>query len=223
MQPTAHVATSPRSQPDRRSSDQALLQGLGRGDPGAASAFVHQFQRRVYGLARTIVGDRTQAEEVAQEALIRAWRKAGSYDSRRGSVSTWVFTITRNLAVDSLRRKGAQPADPRALLFLDQPAHGSVPEDAATAADETHRVRTALVDLPVEQRRALLLAAFYGYSAREIARTEAIPLGTAKSRIRLGLKKVRSLLGQDELQVEAGDAHNVGRRLPRPLPIASNQ
>jgi RNA polymerase sigma factor (sigma-70 family) len=210
MQPTAHVATSPRSQQDRRSSDQALLMGLGRGDPGAASAFVRQYQRRVYGLARSIVGDRTQAEEVAQEALIRAWRKAGSYDSRRGSVSTWVLTITRNLAVDSLRRKGAQPADPRALIFLDQPARGPAPEDAATA-DETNRVRTALFDLPVEQRRALVLAAFYGYTAREIARTEAIPLGTAKSRVRLGLKKVRSLLGQDESQVEAEGALCVAR------------
>jgi RNA polymerase sigma factor (sigma-70 family) len=211
MQPIAHVATSPRSQPDRKSSDQALLMGLSRGDPGAASAFVHQYQRRVYGLARSIVGDRAQAEEVAQEALIRAWRKAGSYDSRRGSVSTWVLTITRNLAVDSLRRKGAQPADPRALIFLDQPAHGPAPEDAATAADETNRVRTALFDLPVEQRRALVLAAFYGYTAREIARTEAIPLGTAKSRVRLGLKKVRSLLGRDESQVEARDALCVAR------------
>lgn len=209
MQPTTHVATSPRPQPIKRTSDQALLLGLGRGDPSAARAFVHQYRRRVYGLARSIVGDPAQAEEVAQEALIRAWRKAGSYDSRRGSVATWVLTITRNLAVDTLRRKGAQPTDPRSLIFLDQPSQGSVPEEAASVTHETNRVRTALFDLPEEQRRALLLATFYGYTAREIGRAEAIPLGTAKSRIRSGLKKLRSSLGQDEIQVEAGVAHSV--------------
>lgn len=207
MQPATHVATSPRCRTNKRTSDQVLVEGLGRGDPGAVSAFVHQYQRRVYGLARTIVGDPTKAEEVAQEALIRAWRHAGSYDSRRGSVSTWVLTITRNLAVDSLRRKGAQPADPRAPIFLDQQAHRSMPEDVATVAEETNRVRVALLDLPVEQRRALVLAAFYGYTAREISRAEAIPLGTAKSRVYQGLKKVRSLLARDETRVEAGAAN----------------
>jgi RNA polymerase sigma factor (sigma-70 family) len=223
MQPAAHAAISPRSQPKKRTSDQALLVGLGRGDPSAASAFVHQFQGRAYGLARSILRDPTLAEDVAQEALIRVWRKAGSYDSRRGSVSTWVLTITRNLALDSLRRKGAQPTDPRALIFLDQPAHGSVPEDAATLADETNRVKTVLFDLPVEQRRALVLAAFYGYTAREIGRAEAIPLGTAKSRVRSGLKKVRSSLVHNETPLEGGAAHYVGRRLPSSIPITSNR
>jgi RNA polymerase sigma factor (sigma-70 family) len=197
MHPTTHRATSPRSRSDDSRTDEALLSGLGRGDPGAGTTFVRRYQGRVYGLARGIVGDPTQAEEIAQEALIRAWRHARSYDSRRGSVSTWVLTITRNLAVDSLRRKGAQPADPRAVIFLDQPARGSMPEDTATVSDETNRVRTALSRLPVEQRRALVLAAFYGYTAREISQAEAIPLGTAKARVRRGLMKVRSLL-QDE-------------------------
>ena len=172
--------------------------GLGRGDPDAGTTFVRRYQGRVYGLARSIVGDPTQAEDIAQEALIRAWRHARSYDSRRGSVSTWVLTITRNLAVDALRRKGAQPADPRAVIFLDQPARGSTPEDTATVTDETNRVRTALSRLPIEQRRALVLAAFYGYTAREISQAEAIPLGTAKARVRRGLMKVRSLLDQAE-------------------------
>ena len=98
--------------------------------------------------------------------------------------------------MDALRRKGAQPADPRAVIFLEQPAHGSMPEDAATVTDETNRVRTALSRLPSEQRRALVLSAFYGYTAREISQAEAIPLGTAKARVRRGLMKVRSLLGQ---------------------------
>lgn len=197
MHPTANTATSPRSHTDLASSDEALLAGLGRGDPGAGGAFVRRFQRRAYGLAKTIVGDPTQAEDIAQEALSRAWRHAGSYDSGRGSVSTWLLTMTRNLAVDTLRRKGAEPADPRSVIFLDQPARGPVPEEAATIADQINRVRTALGQIPVEQRRALVLATFYGYTAREISAVETIPVGTAKTRLRSGLIKVRALLGRD--------------------------
>jgi RNA polymerase sigma-70 factor (ECF subfamily) len=144
-----------------------------------------------------VVGDPTQAEEIAQEAFIRAWRNAGSYDARRGSVSSWLLTITKNLAIDALRKKRAQPIDPSAALLLDLPAQGAEPHDAATVADDTDRVRAALGLLPEGQRRALLLAAFYGLSAREISENESIPLGTAKSRIRTSLKKVRSLLGED--------------------------
>ena len=199
MHPTTHRATSPRSRSDDGPSDESLLLGLSQGDPGAGITFVRRYQGRVYGLAHTIVANPTQAEEIAQETLIRAWRHAHSYDPRRSSVSTWVLTITRNLAVDTLRRKGAQPADPRAAIFLDQPAHGSMPEDSATVTDETIRVRTALSRLPSEQRRAILLAAFYGYTAREISQREAIPLGTAKTRVRRGLTKVRSLLRQHEI------------------------
>jgi RNA polymerase sigma-70 factor (ECF subfamily) len=198
MSPTAPATTARRTQPDdTRSDDNALLLGYGRGDPVAGRAFVHRFQRRVYGLARSVVGDPTQAEEIAQEAFIRAWRNAGSYDARRGSVSSWLLTITRNLAIDALRKKRAQPTDPSAALFLDIPAQGAAPVDAASVADDTDRVRAALGLLPDGQRRALLLAAFYGLSAREISETESIPLGTAKSRIRSSLKKVRSLIGED--------------------------
>lgn len=199
MDPTTHRATSPRSRSDDGPSDEALLFGLSHGDPDAGITFVRRYQGRVYGLAHSIVGNPTQSEDVAQEALIRTWRQADSYDPRRGSVATWVLTITRNLAVDALRRKGAQPADPRAAIFMGQPAHGSTPEDTAGVTDETIRVRTALSHLPSEQRRALLLAAFYGYTAREISQAEAIPLGTAKTRVRRGLARVRLLLRQDEI------------------------
>ena len=224
MQPTTHTATPPRSRSDDSPSDEALLLGLCQGDPGAGKTFVRSYQSRVYGLARSIVGDPTQAEDVAQEALIRAWRHAGSYDARRGSVSTWVLTITRNLAVDTLRRKCAQPTDPRAVIFMDQPAHESMPEDTATVADETNRVRTALSRLPVEQRRALLLAAFYGYTAREISDAEAIPLGTAKARVRRGLMNVRSHLGHDETFAANGtSARSHPTTAPYPLPNTTNQ
>jgi RNA polymerase sigma-70 factor (ECF subfamily) len=174
------------------------LLGFGRGDPEAGRLFVERYQRRVYGLARSVLGDSAQAEDVAQEALIRAWRNADSFEAGRGSVSSWLLTITRNLAIDALRKKKAVPTDPSAALFLDLTEHRAEPGDAATVADETARVRAALRLLPDEQRRALLLASFYGLSAREISEAESIPLGTAKSRIRSSLIKMRSLLGADE-------------------------
>ena len=197
MSPTTLATTSRRIEPDDTPSDGVLLLGFGRGDPEAGRAFVARYQRRVYGLARSVMGDPTQAEEIAQEALIRAWRNVGSYDARRGSVLSWLLTITRNVAIDALRRKSAQPIDPSASLFLDLPAQGAEPVGTAIVTEDTDRVRAALRLLPDEQRRALLLAVFYGLSAREISKTESIPLGTAKSRIRLSLKRVRSLLAEE--------------------------
>src|SRR5947199_9763151 len=97
------VQTVDRSVPSDALSDESLLAGLGSGDRRAASAFVGRFERRVYGLALTVVGDRVLAEDVAQEALTRAWRHAEAYDPRRGSVATWLLTITRNLAIDAIR------------------------------------------------------------------------------------------------------------------------
>ena len=127
--------------PDDTHSDHELLLGFGRGDPEAARIFVERYQRRVYGLARSVVGDPTQAEDIAQEALIRAWRNAGSFEAGRGSVSSWLLTITRNLAIDALRKKNAVPADPTAALFLDLTEHRAEPSDVATVTDETARVR----------------------------------------------------------------------------------
>jgi len=190
--------TIPRTQPEDTASDHELLLGFGRGDSESGRMFVDRFQRRVFGLARSVMGDPTEAEEIAQEALLRAWRNAESFDAQRGSVSSWLLTITRNLAIDALRKQRAEPVDPSAAVFSVLLAEGTAPPDAATIADDTARVQTAVRMLPEEQRRALLLAAFYGLSAREISETESIPLGTAKSRIRSSLMKVRSLLGEDE-------------------------
>src|SRR3954447_11859401 len=99
-------------------SDEALLAGLGAGDRRAAAAFVERFERRVYGLALTIVGDAALAEDIAQEALTRAWRHAEAYDPRKGAVATWLLTITRNLAVDSLRLRRPDPREPDEVADL---------------------------------------------------------------------------------------------------------
>ncbi len=175
-------------------SDDSLLAGVSAGDADATAAFVRRYQRRVFGLARSVVGDGALAEDVAQEAFVRVWRSAGTYDARRGSVAAWVLTITRNLAIDAVRARGSRPtaALERAVVELESDL-GS-PEVAAVVDDDMARVTAALASLPLVQRRAVLLAAFGGRTAREVADLDDIPIGTAKTRIRDGLRRVREAL-----------------------------
>jgi RNA polymerase sigma factor (sigma-70 family) len=176
-------------------SDDALLAGLASGDRTAAAAFVRRFQARVYGLALAIVRDPAVAEEVAQEAFVRAWQHAAAYDPRRGSVPTWLLTIARNLAIDVTRLRRADPVDPEAFLALGLTSQEGDPGEREFPVDETERLRRAVADLPEEQRRAIVLAGFYGHTAREISEQEQVPLGTAKTRIRTAMLRLRSALG----------------------------
>jgi RNA polymerase sigma factor (sigma-70 family) len=180
-------------------SDEALLAGFATGEPTATAVFVRRFQRRLYGLALTVVSDEGDAADVAQEAFVRAWRHAGAYDPRRGSVLTWLLTITRNLALDHLRARRSRPVDhvDPATLVLASSAVG--PDDLAVLDDEVARASAALRALPVEQLRALALAALGGRTAREISEIDAIPVGTAKTRIRTALVRVRDTLAADEV------------------------
>jgi RNA polymerase sigma-70 factor (ECF subfamily) len=172
-------------------TDEALVAGLAGGDSGAATTFVRRFQARVYGLALTMVGDAAVAEEIAQEAFTRAWRHAGAYDARKGRVATWLLSITRNLAIDHLRAKRPQPLDPETMHDADR-AMWTVSAQLETGDPPpgTAELRETLAELPLEQRRALLLAALFGYTAREIGAIEQIPLGTAKTRIRSALRRL---------------------------------
>lgn len=187
-----------RDQPDDPVSDEALLSGIAVGDEQAGLAFVRRYQGRLYGLALRIVGDPAQAEDVAQEAFIRIIRHAEVFDARRGSVTTWALTITRNLAIDTLRVRRSTPTDPDDRVFLELMSTERLPEEVATSGDALDRARTALADLPVDQRRAVVLAAMYGRSATEIAESEQIPLGTAKGRIRMGMAKLRDAVVIEE-------------------------
>jgi RNA polymerase sigma factor (sigma-70 family) len=184
-------------------SDEALIAGLAAGDRGAATAFVRRFQARVFGLAVSMVGDAAVAEEIAQEAFTRAWRHAGAYDVRKGRVATWLLSITRNLAIDHLRARRTEPLDPEAIGEADRAmwstsAGSGVDQDMATSD-----LRDELEQLPTDQRRALLLAALFGYTAREIGEIEGIPLGTAKTRIRTAMLKLGREGENDDTASEA--------------------
>jgi RNA polymerase sigma-70 factor (ECF subfamily) len=187
-----------RKYPVWEAADDALLAGLATGDQDAAIAFVRRFQQRVFGLALLIVRDPGRAEDVAQEAFVRAWRHAPAYDARRGSVVTWLLTITRNLAIDAIRMGRSRPSDLVPMVDGVWADAGPLPDELAGRDAEMTMVRAALARLPVEQRRAVLLAAFYGRTAQEISEIESIPLGTAKTRIRSGLHRLRAALAVEE-------------------------
>lgn len=185
---------SARVHPYVSATDEGLLAGMAAGDPDAAAAFVRRYQARVYGLALTIVGVAAVAEEVAQEAFVRAWRFAGAYDARRGAVATWLLAITRHAAIDVVRVTRDQPYDSDVVVGMLTDV-----DSGPDRFTDVHRVRTALRGLPRGQAVAVVLATFYGLTAREIAEREDIPVGTAKTRIRLGLARLR-----DQLEVTDG-------------------
>ncbi|WP_459754857.1 RNA polymerase sigma factor [Streptomyces sennicomposti] len=176
-----------------RLSDEALLSGLAAGDPELAVGFVRRFQHRVFGVAVAVTGDPQLAEDVAQQTFERAWRHAQIYDSRRGSVTTWLTTIAHNLAIDTVRSRRPEPVAPEDLdAVLDVVTE--TPEQHALADEASTRLRGALARLPREQGRALVMAGIYGMSAQQIADREHIPLGTAKTRIRAAMAKLRTVL-----------------------------
>lgn len=171
-------------------SDAMLLAGFAASDPRASLLFVRRFERRAIGIATAVVHDQGLAEDIAQQAFERAWAHADSYDPCRGSVRAWMNTIVRNLAVDMMRVRRPFPLRAEELEPLIT-AMTSTPEGHALDSEASAILRHTLTALPAEQARAVVLAAVHGYSASQVAKLESIPVGTAKSRIRCGLIKLR--------------------------------
>jgi RNA polymerase sigma factor (sigma-70 family) len=173
-------------------SDESLLAGLGSRDPDAAAVFVRRFQHRVFGLTLSVLRDRAAAEEAAQETFVRAWRHASAYDPRRGTVAAWLLTIARNVSINMLPTRRFDPIDPEVLLALE----AKRPQEDRIEAQvvDSELLREPLARLPSDQRRALVLAAFYGFTAREISELDGVPLGTVKTRIRSAMLRLRSQL-----------------------------
>lgn len=192
-------ADSPPGEPPYRGSrcsdvalsDETLLAAMAHGDQGAASALVRRYQARVYGLALTIVGASADAEEVSQEAFLKAWRRAETFDPRRGPVAAWLLTITRNAAVDAVRYRHEAPMDSDLLLAMLAQAGSSHESDRDTAL----MLRRSLAALPPDLRRPLIMMAIQGLTAREVAGRTGTPLGTVKTRVRRGLRRLRDELG----------------------------
>ena len=164
-----------------------------KADPRWFEGLVDAHSGTAYTVALRVVGDPSIAEEVVQESFLSAWRQATSYDSARGSVRTWLLTVVRNRAIDRIRSERSRPtsgaADLDAMTWLR--ADTDVWSDVAAGLDRD-AVRTSLLRLPAEQRRALELAYFEGLTHVEIAEKTSVPLGTVKGRMRMGLQKMRS-------------------------------
>jgi len=164
------------------------VDGLLAGDDAAIRAIYARFGRPVYSLGMRLLGTREAAEELTQDVFLTAWRKAARFDISRGRLSTWLMTIAHNLAVDRLRRETGVTRP--TLVLVDEVPEGVGLEEDAVVLERDAAVR-ALASLSEAERRLLARAYFGGLTAREIAETDGIPLGTVKTRLRAALIKVR--------------------------------
>jgi len=174
--------------------DQVLLANVSRGDSAALRALYDTCSGRALSIAYRVLGTRSEAEEVVQETFVQVWRQAASYDASRGGATAWIATIARSRALDRLRTRAAGERAVARSEEPDPPAQPSPPELAAQRELRT-QVIAALGALPQEQRSAIELAYYEGLSHTEIAARLGDPLGTVKTRVRLGLAKLAAVLG----------------------------
>jgi RNA polymerase sigma-70 factor (ECF subfamily) len=174
-----------------------LVRRVAGGEQAALARLYDELHRAVHALALRIVGEADLAEEVLLDVFLQVWRSAASFASERGAVSTWVMTIARSRALDRRRARAARSQRERGWNeALDDSLAGTGvdPSAAREAAERAHSVRAAIAALPEPQRRAIELAFYPGLSHTEIAERLGEPLGTIKTRIRLGMSKLRDTL-----------------------------
>jgi RNA polymerase sigma-70 factor, ECF subfamily len=180
--------------------DAALMSQVARAQSAALGELYDRYGRMVFSLAFRITGSSETAEEVTQDVFVQVWRFAEHYDPQQSKLTTWLSSVTRNRAIDILRQQSVRPeghADSLDddLFSFNDPAGEAVVEPSVELHLEQQQVRQALEQLPVDQRQALSMAYFMGMTQQEIAETLKQPLGTIKTRIRLGMIKLKDLLG----------------------------
>jgi RNA polymerase sigma-70 factor (ECF subfamily) len=185
-------------------SDRELVQRVAAGDQEAVALLYERYATPAFSLALRVVGDRESAEEIVQEAFLRVWNHAATFDPQRGRFASWLLSIIHNLSVNELRRRRSRPQSaPGAdemLIHLHDAEPG--PEEVAWSAARRRAIRAALTQLPQAQRQAIELAFFRGLTQMEVAEVLGDPLGTVKTRIRLGLQKLGRLLAAQGLSLE---------------------
>ena len=178
-------------------SDEDLMALVGDGDARAFEVIFDRHAGPAFSLAYRMCGRRAAAEDVVQDAFLSLWRSGARYDSSRGSVRSWVLSAVHNRAIDAFRRDGVRDgnavSDDGASERLEAPERT---DQEVERRDEAQRVRLALHTLPADQRRVIELAYFGGFSHSEIAELLALPAGTVKGRMRLGLTKLRVSLSE---------------------------
>ena len=176
-------------------ADPDLVVQLAAGSQEALAELYDRYGRLAYAVALRVLGDPGRAEDAVQEAFLKIWNHAASFDGRRGSLRTWLLTSVRNRSIDYLRGRGAHERQELELqpALLEVGAR-SDPWREVSLSLERSAVREAMSNLPAEQRQAVELAYFGGYSQREIADMTSVPLSTVKGRMRLALEKLSSYL-----------------------------
>lgn len=184
----------------RELDDPSLMALIAQKNEAALSEIYDRYHRLIMSIAYHVVGDWQTAEEITLDIFTTVWKKAGSYQAERADVRTWLTRITRNRAIDVLRREKSRPHRDSVNLVeavaeaVSSPAN---PETATDLALQKQRIRTAVATLPEAQKEMLFLAYFRGYSQSELAETLNIPLGTVKTRIRSAMQKLRKLLVEE--------------------------
>lgn len=177
-------------------SDTDLLLLVGRGDLNAFFEIYDRHAGRVLALCRQILGEAMAAEDATQETFLRLWTRGRLFNPALGKPITWILTIARRICIDRIRLEARRPA-PDDLdsdeSWFEVADPGSIDEEARWLS-----LRLAVADLPPEQRRVIRLAFYFGLSHTQIAAATASPLGTVKTRLRLGMKRLREIWGQGE-------------------------
>jgi RNA polymerase sigma-70 factor (ECF subfamily) len=173
-------------------SDRALVARIEARDAEALGLLYDRHSARLLGLAQRIVGDTGEAEEVLQEVFLHVWKSAATFDPSRGPVLAWLLVATRSRSIDRVRaRRPSGGHGARSLEEAPEPASREDIESEAASKEWEDQCRAAIAELPQDQRRALELAYFEGLTQQEIAEATETPLGTVKTRVRLGLVKLR--------------------------------
>jgi len=184
-----------------RYDDEKLISLIAQLQTEALDQLYDRYNRPIFSLALMIVGDRPTAEEITLDVFMRVWQKAGSYRADQARVSTWLTHIARHHAIDVLRRRAVRPD--QYALSLDEitpavPFPAQDPGELAEHSLRRERIRAAIGQLPADQKQALTLAYFGGYTQAQIAEVLKQPLGTIKTRLRLALQKLRDFLRDEQ-------------------------
>ena len=182
---------------DKAAVDAAAVARVASGDAVALQQLYERYGRVIYSFAYRLTRDATLAEECVQDVFVTLWRRAADFDPTRAKLTTWLFVVARNRAIELGRQKNRRPE-----LRDDLEPVGSAPDpaDLVSVADESQRVAEAMAELPEDQLAVLRLSYFDGLSHSEIAEMIGIPLGTVKGRMRLALERLRSLSDTYDLQ-----------------------
>lgn len=183
------------SPPEQDKAAAELVRAVARGDEQAFATLYDQYGHILFGFLVRILRSRPEAEDTLQEVLIQVWQQAASFDETRGRAFTWLVTLARSRALDRLRASDSRERAARRSVESSSPAESAEgADDAALRSERGLVVRRALAELPEEQRRNLLFAYLDGMSQTEIAERTGQPLGTVKTRMRAGLKKLSEML-----------------------------